>query len=108
MMVDYLGVDPEDALTEIERTIKANARFELLKNVYTNELERAEKTIDDDKQVGLHKAYAMRVCMLYFVGNVIFVDKSVTYTNVVYLWYFEDFERIHEYNWGALIWSTCT
>lgn len=30
-----------------------------------------------------------------------FIDKSSTYTDVIYLQYFQDFERIHEYNWGV-------
>lgn len=38
LMVDYLGVDAEVSLTEIERIRGAHARFELLKNVYTDEL----------------------------------------------------------------------
>lgn len=40
--------------------------------------------------------------MLYLVGTFIFMDKSVTYTDVDYLWYFVDFEGIHEYNWWAV------
>lgn len=44
---------------------------------------------------------------MYLVGKSIFMDKSAYYVNMVYLRYFIDFERIHEYNWGALIWFTC-
>ncbi|XP_050897988.1 uncharacterized protein LOC127104888 [Lathyrus oleraceus] len=54
----------------------------------------------DDQQVALHRANVMRAYLIYLVGIVIFVDKSATYTDVVYLQYFQDFERIHEYNWG--------
>lgn len=43
----------------------------------------------------------MRAYLLYLVGIMIFMVKSPTYTNVIYLWYFQDFEWIHDYNWGA-------
>lgn len=44
----------------------------------------------------------MRAYLLYLVGTTIFVDKSVTYTIIVYLWYFKNFDWIHEYNRGGL------
>lgn len=50
--------------------------------------------------MGQHIAYAMRAYLLYLVGTAIFVDKSATYLDVLYLRYFEDIEQIHEYNWG--------
>lgn len=53
--------------------------FEFLKKVYTNELLRAEQTRGDDEHVGQHKAYVMRVYLLYLVGATIFMDKSATY-----------------------------
>lgn len=40
----------------------------------------------------------MRAYLLYLIGTAIFMDKSATYTDVIYLWYFEDFELIDEYN----------
>lgn len=98
MMVDYLGADPEEANEDLDRTRRAHARFEYLKKVYTHDLQRAHQATDNDKQVGLHGAYSMRAYLLYLVGTVIFVDKNVTYTDAFYLWYFQDFEQIHEYN----------
>lgn len=44
----------------------------------------------------------MRAYLLYLGGTSIFMDNSATYTYVVYLWYFMDFNRIHEYKWGRL------
>lgn len=38
--------------------------------------------------------------MLYLVSTTIFVDKSATYVDVVYLRYFDDLERVHKYNLG--------
>lgn len=35
---------------------------------------------------------------MYLVDMSIFVDKSATYINVVYLSYFIDLERFHEFN----------
>lgn len=78
-----------------EKTKGCHARFEFLKKVYTNEILRAQEARGDDEHVGLHRAYAMRAYLIYLVGTAIFVDKSATYIDVVYLWYFGDFERIH-------------
>lgn len=37
---------------------------------------------------------------MYLVGTTIFMSKSATYVDVVYLAYFIDLKRIHEHNWG--------
>ncbi|XP_050893761.1 protein MAIN-LIKE 1-like [Lathyrus oleraceus] len=65
MMVDYLGVDPEDAMSEFENTIRAHARFEFLKKVYTYDILIADKAIGDDEQEGLYRTYAMRAYLLF-------------------------------------------
>lgn len=101
MMVDYLRVDLADVMAEMDGTRGAHARFKFLKKVCTYELQRVKQAKGDDEHVGLHITYSMREYLLYFVGTVIFVDKSSAYTDVIYLQYFEDFEWIHEYNWGA-------
>lgn len=49
----------------------------------------------------------MKAYLLYLVGTVIFMDKIVTYVDIVYLRYFEDFEQIHDTTRGKLVWSTC-
>lgn len=43
----------------------------------------------------------MKAYLLYLVDIVVFMDKSATPVDIVYLRYFDDFERIHEYNWRA-------
>ncbi|XP_050895966.1 protein MAINTENANCE OF MERISTEMS-like [Lathyrus oleraceus] len=83
MMVEYLGANSGEAMKELDKTRGVHARFVYLKKVV------------------LHKSHALRAYMLYLVGTVIFVDKSVTYIDVIYLCYLVDFERIHEYNRGA-------
>lgn len=101
MMVNYLGIDPGDALQEIKTTRGCHARFRFLERLYIKQLHVAEKDVGDDEQVMQHRAYTLRAYMLYLVGTFIFVDKSVTYVDVVYLRYFADLEQIHEYNWGG-------
>ncbi|CAL5201241.1 unnamed protein product [Lathyrus oleraceus] len=98
MMVDYLGVDAYEENDELDMTRDAHARFEYLNKVYETEILRVEKTVYDDEQVALHRAHALRACLLYLVGTSNFVDKSANYTDVIYLQYFLDFEQIHEYN----------
>lgn len=36
MIVNYLGVEPEDALNEIEDIIRCHSRFGLLENLYAH------------------------------------------------------------------------
>lgn len=68
LMVDYMRVDPEDAMRELEKTRGAHARFQFLKNVYIDEILIAEQARGDVEQVRLHRAYAMRAHLLYLVG----------------------------------------
>lgn len=98
MMVKYLGVDPKKAMKEVDRTRGARARFNFLRNIYANEIHRAEQTDGDTEQVAVHISYALREYLLFFVGTLIFMDKNATYTDIVYLRYFMDLQRIHEYN----------
>lgn len=56
------------------------------------------QTEGDDEHVMYHRACALSSYLLYLVDESIFVEKSVYYMNVVYLCYFTELERIHEYN----------
>ncbi|CAL5209991.1 unnamed protein product [Lathyrus oleraceus] len=108
MMVDYRGVDPAYARTEMDRTRGTHARFEFLKKVYTYELQRVEHARGDDEQVRLHKAYVIRAYLLYLVGIVIFMDKmSLIYMSSTY-----GTSRISSGSMSttgdSLVWSTYT
>lgn len=48
----------------------------------------------------LVRKYALKSYFLILVGTSIFMDKSATYVDVVYLKFFMGLEQIHEYNWG--------
>ena len=108
MMADYLGVDLEDAMRKFEKTKGCHARFEFLKKIYRDKILRVKEARGYNEQVGLYRVYAMRAYLLYLFGTTIFMDKSATYTNIVYLWYFEDFKQIHEYNGGSLCSYLCS
>lgn len=84
-----MGVDPKTASREMEKIIGEYARFEFLKKVYTYALLRVEKSRGDDEQMRQHRAYHMRAYLLYMVGTTIFMDKSATYVDVIYVRYFE-------------------
>lgn len=56
------------------------------------------ETDGDDAQVLHHKACSYRSYLMYLVCTSILVDKCVYHVDVVYLRYFIDFKRIHEYN----------
>lgn len=51
-----------------------------------------------DMQVEHHQTYGLRFYLLFLVGTYMFMDKSATYVDVVYLQYFIDLTTIHEYN----------
>lgn len=69
--------------------------------MYAQQLHDAEQATCDDEHDTQHKTYAMRAYLLYLVGTPIFMEKSVTYVNVIYMRYLDDSEHIHEYNWGT-------
>ena len=52
----------------------------------------------DDMHVVYHRHCALRCYLLFLVGTSMFVDKSATYIDVIYLKYFIDLRMIHEYN----------
>ena len=85
-------------MKELGKTNGAHAKFVYLKKVYEDAILSAQHVDGDDEQVVIHIPYALRAYLLYLVDTTIFMDKSATYTYIVYLRYFVDFERIHEYN----------
>ncbi|KAI5415224.1 hypothetical protein KIW84_040606, partial [Lathyrus oleraceus] len=92
MMIDHIGDGLREANHKLDKAKGAHARFNYIKKIYTVELHRAHQALSDDEQVKFHKAHAMRAYILYLVDTSIFMDKSVTYTDVIYLQYFLDFE----------------
>lgn len=50
----------------------------------------------DDEQVSYHSA--SRSSLLVLVRKSVFMDKSVTFVDIIYLIYFINLDRIHEYN----------
>lgn len=55
-----------------------------------------EQAAGDEEQVAHHK-----IDLLYLVGTPIFMGKIATYVVLIYLRYFDDLDRIHEYNQGV-------
>ena len=98
LLVEQLGVTPESALEEIDKTRGCHVRYSYLATVFTTELARAREAVGDEEQVTVHRRCAMRAYLLYLVGTHIFVDTSATYTDIMYLQYFDDFEAIHQWN----------
>lgn len=101
MTLTYLGADTEDALKEMEDTIRCHARFVFLENMYTHHLNMAVEVNRGDAPIRHHRECALRSYLIYFVETSIFVDNSAYYVDVVYLRHFIDFDRIHEYKWGS-------
>lgn len=63
----------------------AHAKFIYMKNVYEDALLSAQQADGDDEQVAFHRSHALRAYLIYLFGAVIFMDKSSTYTDVIYL-----------------------
>ncbi|XP_058724909.1 protein MAIN-LIKE 1-like [Vicia villosa] len=54
MLIEKLGIDPEDALEEVERTRGAHVRFHFLRRQYDAELLAAQAAAGDD-EVDIHR-----------------------------------------------------
>lgn len=76
-----------EAMDEVDKTRGAHTIFVYLKKVYEDALLSAQQADGNDEQVVLHILHALRAYLLYLVGTVIFLDKSATYTDVIYLCY---------------------
>ncbi|XP_058784017.1 protein MAIN-LIKE 1-like [Vicia villosa] len=99
MLVEMLGVTPESAMGEIDKTRGSHVRYNYLAVVFREEVQRAQDAHGDAEKVTMHKRYAMRACILYLVGTPIFMDTVATYTDIMYLRFFVDLETVHEWNW---------
>ena len=99
MMITHLGADPTKALKEVADTRDVHARFNFfLENLNKDHLQWAKDAEGDDLQVEYHQTCALRCYLLFLIDTSMFVDKSATYIDVVYLQYFIDLTTIHEYN----------
>ncbi|XP_058742207.1 protein MAIN-LIKE 1-like [Vicia villosa] len=103
MLIAELRVDPDDALEKVERTGGAHIRFGVLQRRYDVELLAAKEVVGDEVEADIHRERALRCYFLYLIDTQIFVDKSSSYTDVVYLTYLSNTVRIHEYNWRAAL-----
>lgn len=68
--------------------------------MYKYHLAAAVDAEDEDEHVLFHIQYSLMSYFMYLVGTIIFMKKNATYINVVYLTFYIELERIHEYNWG--------
>ncbi|XP_058742116.1 protein MAIN-LIKE 1-like [Vicia villosa] len=85
-----LGVVPEDALEEVERTREAHVIFHFLRRQYDVELLATHDVVGDDDEEDIYKQRALRCYFLYLLDTQLFVDTSSSYTDVVYLTYLSD------------------
>lgn len=97
-MVTHLGADPIEASKEVAATRGAHVRFKFLEKLYKEYLQWVVDVEGDDMQVKHHRTCAWRCYPLFLVDMSMFVDKSATYVDMVYLQYFIDLTAIHEYN----------
>lgn len=102
MLVTYLGIKPTEVANEVSGTRGAHARIKFLKELYKDHLQWVRNVRIDDIQVDYHRQCILRCYLMFLVGISIFVNKSVTYVDVVYLKYFIDLTKIYEYKWGTL------
>ncbi|XP_058733574.1 uncharacterized protein LOC131605206 [Vicia villosa] len=102
MLIAELGADPDDALEEVERTRGAHLRFYFLQLRYDDELLAAHEAVGDEVKADIHRERALICCFLYLIGTQLFVDMSLSYTDVVYL-------RLGYYNTSQtlLAWERC-
>lgn len=108
MMVTFLGSDWGDAQKEINDTRGCHARFSFLETLCRDHLEATLEEDGDDARVVYHRGCVLRAYLMVLVDMSIFVDKNITYIDVIYLRYYIYLERVHEYNNELLVWFTST
>jgi len=101
--IEHLGVDPGEALSEVNDTKGAHARFSYLRRIFKDRLLEQLQADNDGDLVPVRKLrkQTLRIYLLYLVGITLFTGKSVHYVNVVYLRYFRDLELVAGNAWGA-------
>lgn len=98
MMVSYLGFDTGKAQHEIDDTRGCHARFSFMVDLYEHHLTVTVDADGDDGHVAYHKVCALRSYLLILVDTSIFMDKSATYVDAIYIRNFIDLKRTPEYN----------
>lgn len=84
-MGTYLGDGPSDARKEIDYTEGYNPRFSFLETLYRDHLVAPVEADGDDAWVMYHRTCALKAYLMFFVGTPIFVEKSATYVDVIYM-----------------------
>ncbi|XP_058734661.1 protein MAIN-LIKE 1-like [Vicia villosa] len=102
MLMEELGVDSDDALEKVEGIRGAHMRFLTLRQIYDAELLMTHQATGDEEEANIHRERVLRCYFPYLIGIQLFVDTSLTYTDIVYLTYLSDITRVREYNWGAV------
>lgn len=98
-MLNYLGADPGEAQKELGATIGVHVHFLYLAELYKYHLVAAVEAEGDDELNFVSKIMCIEVILHILGWHVnIYGQKNATYVNIVYLTYFIDLERIHEYN----------
>jgi len=104
LMVTYLGSDTGHALVEVTCTRVARCRFSYFRRIFKERmLEQLALANEHDvtEEVRTLRDQVVRIYLLYLVGITLFIDKSQTYVDVVYLRYFRDLVVVSSFSWGA-------
>lgn len=84
-MGTYLGDGLGDTRKEIDYTKGYNARLSFLETLYRDHLVAPVEADSDDAWVVYHRECALKAYLMFLVGTPIFVEKSETYVDVIYM-----------------------
>lgn len=73
----------------------------VMKKLYKKHMQWVLDVVGDDMQVEYHRHCTLRCYLMFVGGTSMFMEKSETYINVVYLKHFFDLTLNHEYNLGG-------
>lgn len=99
--------DPEKVMKEVGRTMSSHARFEFLRRIYANEIQREEHDDGDVEQMSVHKSHALRAYLLFWLELRLLwtrVPLILTLSTYVTSWISSGSMSTTE---GQLAWSTC-
>ena len=92
LLLDALGVDPNEANDELQQVRDQYVRLEWLRGRFSNISEEDGEDMID---------CAVRAYLLYLLGCTLFTEKSGTRVLIIYLTLLTDLELVRTYAWAA-------
>ena len=107
LMVAYLGVAKNVAVSNCKDQYGAYISYKALKELYEDHLSVAMRladaqTVQEIQERDRRRDACVRSFLLYLVGCVLFGDKSNKRIELIYLQTMDDYDTMRDYSWGGM------